>query len=319
MTLDQVLHLACYALVVVFAIVVVRRFLKIAKMPLHLRWELYPVAHEKGRAHYGGSYFEELDWWTKPRQTSMLGELKVMVPEILLLEGVRHHNKGHWARTFPFHFGLYLVIFTTMLLLLGGILTALGVSFGARAGAFANVVAGITTIAGYAGIGLVLVGGLALLHRRLTDEEYKDYTNPVDTFNLVFFLATFGLVLLAHLTGDPGFARAREFFAGLITFGGHAPALGMTPLLAVSTLLLGLLLAYIPMTHMSHFFTKWFMYHSIRWSDEPLTVGGKIESQVHQALEQKPTWSAPHIGADGKKNWVDIATTMPEDEEGKSA
>jgi len=44
--------------------------LRYATMPAHLRWELYPVAHEMGRASYGGSYFEEVDWWTRPRQVS---------------------------------------------------------------------------------------------------------------------------------------------------------------------------------------------------------------------------------------------------------
>ena len=34
------------------------KVMKVARMPLHLRWELYPVAHEKGYK-YGGSYFEE--------------------------------------------------------------------------------------------------------------------------------------------------------------------------------------------------------------------------------------------------------------------
>ena len=31
---------------------------RLAKMPVHLRWDLYPIPHEKGRAHYGGSYFD---------------------------------------------------------------------------------------------------------------------------------------------------------------------------------------------------------------------------------------------------------------------
>ena len=37
-----------------FIVAVVVRALHYARTPVHLRWELYPVAHEKGRAHYGG-------------------------------------------------------------------------------------------------------------------------------------------------------------------------------------------------------------------------------------------------------------------------
>ncbi len=73
-----------------------------------------------------------------------------------------------------------------------------------------------------------------------------------------------------------------------------------------------LLVAYIPLTHMSHFFTKWFMYHDIRWSDEPNVVrGGPIERKLLKSLNYPVSWSAAHIGGDGKKNWVDVATTNP--------
>jgi nitrate reductase gamma subunit len=74
-------YVIAYGALAVFLIACVARMLKWSRMPMHLRWELYPVAHEGGgRAAYGGSYLEETDWWTKPREVSMLGELKVMVP-----------------------------------------------------------------------------------------------------------------------------------------------------------------------------------------------------------------------------------------------
>ncbi len=47
----------CLALAA-FAVGCTYKALRFAAMPLHLRWELYPVAHEKGRASYGGSYIE---------------------------------------------------------------------------------------------------------------------------------------------------------------------------------------------------------------------------------------------------------------------
>ena len=73
-------------------------------------------------------------------------------------------------------------------------------------------------------------------------------------------------------------------------------------------------MAYIPLTHMSHFFTKWFMYHDIRWSDEPNIRGGRIERRVTEALHYPVSWSAPHIRGDGRKNWVDVATSGVEEE-----
>jgi len=53
------LYFFCYLCVSIFVLVVVARILKLARLPVHVRWELYPVAHEKGKAHYGGSILEE--------------------------------------------------------------------------------------------------------------------------------------------------------------------------------------------------------------------------------------------------------------------
>lgn len=302
----SLLYLFCYACVAVFGISVLTRFTKLARLPVHLRWELYPVAHEKGKADYGGSILEEPEWWTKPRQTSKVGELKVMVPEILLLAGVREHNKLHWLRSFPFHFGLYLLIGATVLLVGGGILGVRG-----PGGFFGTLI----PIFAYGGFGLGLIGSVALLHRRIADAEYRDYSNPADYFNLCLFVVALGIALLAQLGSDPDFLAMRGFFAGLFAW---TPP-GISDLQAVAVVLLALLVAYVPLTHMSHFFTKYFMYHDIRWSDEPMRAGGKLERRIGRALELRPTWAAPHIdAADGTKTWVDVATStgLPAEEEG---
>ena len=46
-------YFVAYAAILVFVIAVIGRFVMWAKMPMHVRWELYPVAHEAKRAHYG--------------------------------------------------------------------------------------------------------------------------------------------------------------------------------------------------------------------------------------------------------------------------
>jgi hypothetical protein len=62
---------------------------------------------------------------------------------------------------------------------------------------------------------------------------------------------------------------------------------------------------------MSHFFTKYFLWHDIRWQDEPNMRGGAIEAKIQEYLKYPVSWSAAHIGGDGKKNWVDVATHNP--------
>ncbi len=316
---DSILLVVTYGAVAVFLTAVVHRAVKISRLPLHLRWELYPVAHEGRRARYGGSYLEEPDWWTKPREVSLAGELKVMIPEILLLAGVWEHNRPQWLRSFPFHFGLYLLAGLLALLLAGGIAVAAGVAVSPDGGAIGKLLYNATYVVGYVGIGLGLLGSLALLGRRIFNVDYREYTTKGDYFSLSLFVVTFAVALLAHTGGDTYFAGLREYFAQLVTLGGYSAvgeAAGAMPwLTALEIILVSVLLAYIPLTHMSHFFTKWFMYHDVRWSDEPNLVGSKIERQIGEALQYPVSWAAPHIRGDGKKTWAEVATAGVEETE----
>ncbi len=303
------LHLVTYGAIVTFIAVVVFRFIKISKMPMHLRWELYPVAHEAGeKAHYGGSQLEELDWWTKKKETSLANELKHMIPEMTLLVALFEHNRKLWWRSFPFHFGLYILIGLIGLLGLGSIMELMGVtiSSGDQAGGVGLVIYYLTQLAALVGLTLATVGAAGLLNRRLFDPELKDYTSPIAILNLVFFLVVLVLAWLTFIFVDTSFALTRGYLQSLITF--NLSAETGSPLLSAEILLAVILIAYIPMTHMSHFFIKWFTYHKIRWDDENNEVGSEIEKKVMEQCGYPVTWAASHLKADGKKNWVDIAT-----------
>jgi len=296
-----------YVGITFFLIAVAARFLMWSRMPMHVRWELYPVAHEGGgRAAYGGSYLEETDWWKKPRQVSLLGELKVMVPEILFLVALREHNPKLWTRSFPFHLGLYLVATATILMMVGGVAGALLPA--ATAGPVARVLAILVPFCGVAGLVLGILGAIGLILRRM-GRDMRDYTAPADFFNLFFFVVAFGVSLANFLVADRDFRGVAGFVGSLVTF--SPVSLGGGPgllLLSLSVVLLSILVAYIPTTHMSHFVGKYFAYHAIRWRDEPNLAGGDQEAMIHEALARPISWSAPHIKGDGKKTWLDVAT-----------
>ena len=82
-------------------------------------------------------------------------------------------------------------------------------------------------------------------------------------------------------------------------------------LAAAGLVVSSLLLAYIPFTHMSHFVAKYFTYHAVRWDDAVNRRGGKLERALAEYLTYRPTWSAPHVTADGTRTWADVATTNP--------
>ena len=74
-TLIIVLTYIAYVLIVAIYTVKVRGWLK---MPPHIRWDLYPVIHEKNY-RYGGSYYEQEEWWTKPPSPRPLAEPALFV------------------------------------------------------------------------------------------------------------------------------------------------------------------------------------------------------------------------------------------------
>lgn len=298
-------YVVAYLGVFFFIIACIARFMMWSKMPMHIRWELYPVAHEGGgKAAYGGSYLEDTEWWKGKREVSLFGELKVMVPEILFLVALREHNKRLWTRSFPFHFGLYLVGGATALLIFGGLVV--GYAPESVAAPVAKIIGLVVPVIGGAGLVLGIIGAIGLFMRR-RGRELRDYTAPADLFNLLFFIVAFGVALVTFVGFDRDFSLVGTFVFNLVTFNLAPVGSGAAgSLLTLSVVLLALLVAYIPTTHMSHFIGKYFAYHAIRWSDEPNLPGGKQEKQIEELLSRPVTWSAPHINADGKKTWLDV-------------
>jgi nitrate reductase gamma subunit len=306
------LYYLTYICLGIFVIAAAWRVIRQWMLPRHLRWELYPVKHEPGeKAGYGGSYLEEPDWWAKERRSSLFNELKFMVPEILFLRGLFEENRKLWWISFPFHFALYMVMGTLGLILIGALGMAAGVQISPGNGGIRLFLYYLTILVGFGGLVLGTVGSAGLLYRRFSDPELKKYSSTADYFNLVFILFFFVAALLAWLIEDSSFSGARSYVYGLLTLSGQG---GVSFLGWLTVVLASLLAAYIPLTHMSHMFMKYFMYHSIRWEDEPNLKGSRVEAAILKNLGFKPTWAASHIAGDGTKTWVDLATPGPKEE-----
>lgn len=309
------LHIVTYASVLIFILAVIVRFLRIQTYPLHLRWELYPVPHEGKRAKHGGSKMEEVDWWEKPVRPHRISELKFMLTEMLFLKALYEHNRTLWYRSFPFHFGLYMVAGMVGLLFLGALLELAGVPVGADAGGVGTFLTIFTVLTGVLGLCLGIFGAFGLLYVRLADDEIRPYSSFSHLFNLVFILLALGLTFVSLLIVDRDLYFFRGYVSSLLTFDLSFETGNL--LVNLSLLTLSLLLAYIPLTHMSHFFVKWFTWHKIRWDDEPNVKGGRIDRMIQKALSYPVSWSADHVNADGKKNWATIATEGIEERDEK--
>ena len=297
----MIIQLVTYIAVAVAIIAMIAKAMRYVTAPEHFRWELYPVPHEKGRAEYGGSYLEELDWWTKARHSDMFKELKEMMQEIFFLKGVYHNNKRVWTSSFPFHLGLYLIIGWLGLLFIGAILEKSGLAVGANVSVLWIIVNYLTIVSGYAGLILGGAGALGLFIWRASDPRQKAYNSPAEFVNLLLFDIMAVIALVAQLSVDPSFNTMRAYVGSLITFTA-APALSTMMILEI--VLVSFMIMYIPLTRMSHFVAKYFLYHSVRWNDEPNARGSAIEKHIAALLQQKVGWQASHISTG--KSWAEV-------------
>lgn len=280
--------------VMAFVVGCVVKGLHYALAPMHLRWDLYPVAHEPRRDH-GGSYLEEKDWWTHKRKTSLVGEVVMMGEEIVLLKGVWKNNRSLWWGSMPFHWGLYLLVVTTAGLVVQGV---------GWSPPFLTAV--LPWVAGLGG-GLLLVGSAVLLIQRSSSLKLKPYTTPLDRLNLVLLLA-FGAASAAVVVLD-GLGGAGAAVASILRL--KAPQ--VSGLLALQMALGALFVLYMPYTRMAHFFAKYFTYHKVRWDDRPYVAGGPFSTRLEAALEYGMDWSGPHIQTG--HSWSDVVTQIPQQDE----
>jgi nitrate reductase gamma subunit len=304
--MSLVVHWVAYGALVIFLAAVAFRYWRIRHYPLNMRWEIYPIPHEGARSAHGGSKLEETDWWTRKHRPSRLPELRFMVLEMGFLKGLYDHNRKLWWRSFPFHFGLYLLAGFIGLLGVGAVLELAGLPVERAGSGLGAAVAALTIGAGATGMTMGLLGAAGLLSMRLMDEDMKPYTNGSHYFNLLLIMAVLGMGLWTWVAVDPEFTLCRHFARDLLTARTSAPT-GST-LFDSTILAAALLLAYIPLTHMSHFFVKWFTWHGLRWDDSANVRGGRIEVMIQQALTRRVSWSADHIRGDGKKTWAQVAT-----------
>lgn len=267
---------------------------KFAQMPLHGRLELYPVPKEKGHEH-GGSYYEEVEWWKKPREVSVITEIKEMLKEMLFIKKLFENQRPLWWISYSLHLGIYLLAGWTVLLVLGATaeLSGLAVnSAAAKDSLWVSFLFYLTSIVGFVGLILAVLGSGALFLRRAFDGTLKKYTTPQEYLNVLLLLVVTLSGLMAW-SSDLSFGNARGLMESLLTFAPVEAGAG----LSVHLFLLGIMFIYIPMSKMSHYIGKYFTFHKVMWENDPNVIGSEVEKKVKAAASYKPqnSWAAPHV------------------------
>ena len=285
---------------------------KYFKMPTNLRWEIYPIPHEKGKG-YGGSYMEEPEFWTKPPEKNMLADIWDMAKKYLTMSGYYRRVKSYWLGLYPWHVGFYLIVLFDGLILFGAILMKaadLDIS-GGSANSGGQFLYYLTIVVGLTSFILGTIGSIGLLVKRLTDVDLKDYAAPQNFFNYFFFLALFVSGLVSYLVADSTFNGFREFWVGVIS----GDIISVSTAEYIHIMLFNIFLIYLPFTRSTHYITMPLFYFKVRWSDKHNKGGVDEDNRLGQLLSQPVSWSASHIQTG--KNWGEVVSGMPEQEKGE--
>ena len=286
-----------FAYVFIFAMYTVK-IVRYLSLPVHLRWELYPIVHDE-RSHYGGSYQEKALVTPGFRRRSFVKALAYLSKDYLFMISYFKWRKSYWIVLYLSHLSSVLLILFQLLLLIGAIADHSQVG---AISADGPVIAlyWLTTIVGLASFATGLLGNAGLYVKRITDADLRGYATPFIYLGYIFNILICLSGLVAWHWADGDFSQLRTFWIGLVRM---APV-EVRPELAVFIILLDLHLVYLPFTRATHYITRLFAYFLIRWDDEPNIPGGKLEKEVIKLQDQKVTWAGPHVGA-GKK-WSDL-------------
>jgi len=312
-TLPQIVTYVSYMFVIIAYAVKVRKYFS---LPKNVRWEIYPVATESGqKAKYGGSYFEEPEFWTKPIKKSQVRGIWELAKKYLAMWGYFRRVRSYWFALYPWHIAFYLIVLFHGLALLGAILiksTGLEVA-GTSVNLGGQILYYATIVVALGSFILGTIGSIGLLIKRIVDRDLRDYAAPQNYFNYVFFLIVFVSGLISYAVADTTFTGYREFWVGLISFKG----VGVHPAEFAHIMLFSAFLIYLPFTRSTHYITKILAYFEIRWDDKPNFGSPEADEKLAEVLSWKVSWAAPHIQTG--QSWGEVVTNLPpaENEEGK--
>jgi nitrate reductase gamma subunit len=299
MCVSAALALFTYFAYIFIVVAYTVKVVKYLKLPVHLRWELYPVIHEDNFS-YGGSRLERVNWWeSAPRKRPIKGFF-YLTKEYFHLGEYFHRHRSYWFALYPWHVGFILIITFHILCFFGAVIMVGGTEVSAASTALTGrLVYWVIMVTGVVSFITGAFGSMGLLFKRARDQDLRLYATPLNYFAYFFTFAVFVSGLFSWLFVDPSFGEYREFWAGLVTLRFIKVESGT----AVHIVLFNFFLFYLPFTRSLHYITRFFAFYCIRWDDAPNIRGGELEGRLKKAMEGRLTWSAPHINTG--KNWGD--------------
>ncbi len=297
-----------YVFVVVAYYIKVQKYFKI---PQNLRWELYPVIHEKNYK-YGGSYFEDVEYWKKERHRNLSRSIFTLIRRYLAMGSYFEKKRGYWFGLYPWHMGFLLIVLFDVLIVIDAIFIRAGDwQISGSAGGGGQFLYYFTLVAGLASFTLGCFGSVMMLILRSLDENLREYATPQNFFNYLFFLAMFGSGWAAWVIDDNTFSGFREFWVGVLS----ANAVSTPGWEQFHIIIFAIFLIYLPLTRSTHYITKILYFFWVLSGDAPNLGKGETDQKLNEYLNYEPTWAAAHHQTG--RTWGERATTLPEQKEGR--
>ena len=275
------------------------RIVRYLSLPVHLRWELYPIIHEESRGQ--GSCFEEMEWWMKARQRSHIRGVIFLLKEYLHLGEYFKRHFSYWIVLYPWHVGFILIILFHILCFLCGVCMAGGLDVSGESPDIpGRILYYVVVVVGAVSFISGSIGSIGLAIKRIYDRNLRLYATPLNYMSYFLTSVVFLSGLYAWFSVDPALTEYREFWKGLVTL--HF--ISVEPASELHILAFNLFLIYLPYTRSMHYITRFFAYFLIRWDDEPNVRGCNLEKELIKLQDQKVTWAGPHVGPG--KRWSDL-------------
>lgn len=281
------------------------KLVKYVRMPVHLRWELYPVIHEE-KFGYGGSYLEEKEWWTKPHKKKLLKGFFYLLKDYFTLSDYAKNNFLYWLGIYPWHIGFIFIITFHILCFLGGLFMINGIQVSNKSEIFLGKVFYYIIVAtGALSFLSGMFGSIIVMLNRILNKNLRENAVPLNFFTYVFTFVVFLTGFYSWFFTDPDLSEYREFWVGLLTLDFRDVRLWTK----IHIVVFDLFLIYLPFTRSLHYITRFLAFFLIRWDDEPNIPGGKLEKELKSLFENEVSWAAPHIQK--SKKWKELARLNP--------
>jgi nitrate reductase gamma subunit len=278
------------------------KVIKIARLPAHLRWELYPAMYEP-KQKYGVAYREGGEEWRQSHRKSTRRGVFYLLRENFRFIDYFRTNRSYWLALFPWHIGFIFIIAFHILCFFGALVMLAGLPVSSQSAyALGQVFYYLILVTGAVSFIFGALGSIGMIIKRMTDRDLKPFSSRQNYFSYVFTLAVFLSGLYAWAFVDPALSEYREFWKGLATLN----PVSVVPAAAAHIILFSLFLIYLPFTRSLHYITKFFAFLWVRWDDRPNYAGSALENEIKGLLHKPVSWSAPHIPPG--KTWAEIAS-----------